>query len=104
MRLVILESPYAGEVEANVDYARRCTRDSLNRGESPFVSHLLFTQPGICDDEVPELRHLGMEAGRAWARVADACVVYVDRGISPGMEYGIECAKEYGLEIEFRRL
>jgi hypothetical protein len=28
-RLVILESPYAGDVEANVAYARRCLRDSL---------------------------------------------------------------------------
>jgi hypothetical protein len=28
-RLVILESPYAGDVDANVFYARRCLRDSL---------------------------------------------------------------------------
>lgn len=31
MKLVILESPYAGDVEANVAYARRCVRDSLLR-------------------------------------------------------------------------
>ena len=32
-RLVILESPYAGDVPANVAYARACLRDSLMRGE-----------------------------------------------------------------------
>ena len=47
MRLVIFESPYAGDVEANTEYARRCVRDSLMRGEAPIASHLLYTQPGI---------------------------------------------------------
>ena len=40
MKLVILESPYAGDVEANVEYARACVRDSLSRGEAPIASHL----------------------------------------------------------------
>jgi hypothetical protein len=47
MKLVIIESPYAGEVEANVAYARACMRDSLGHGEAPIASHLLYTQPGI---------------------------------------------------------
>lgn len=45
MRLVILESPYAGNIEKNVAYARACVRDSLSRGEAPIASHLLYTQP-----------------------------------------------------------
>lgn len=48
MRRVIVESPYAGEVEANVTYARACVRDCVLRGEAPIASHLLFTQPGSC--------------------------------------------------------
>ena len=31
MRLVILESPYAGDVELNVAYARDCLHDCLMR-------------------------------------------------------------------------
>src|SRR5450756_1816446 len=31
MRLVIVESPYAGDVAANVTYARACVRDALER-------------------------------------------------------------------------
>jgi hypothetical protein len=32
MRLVIVESQYAGDVEPNTEYARRSVRDSLMRG------------------------------------------------------------------------
>ena len=99
-----MESPFAGDVEANIDYARRCVRDSVLRGESPIASHLLYTQPGILDDELPEERQLGIDAGLAWRDVADATVVYTDRGISRGMEYGIRRATETGVPIEYRSL
>lgn len=104
MRLVIVESPYAGEIEANVEYARRCVRDSLSRGEAPIASHLLYTQPGILRDEVAEERQWGIDAGLAWRAVAQASVVYADRGISKGMEYGIAAAKAAGIPVEFRTL
>lgn len=102
MRLVILESPYAGDVEANVAYARACVRDSLLRGEAPIASHLLYTQPGILDDRDPTERQHGIEAGLAWRAVAQASVVYTDRGISTGMEYGIAAARAAGVPVEFR--
>lgn len=104
MRLVIVESPYAGDVEKNVEYARRCVRDSLLRGEAPIASHLLYTQPGILDDDIPDERQHGIDAGLAWRAVAHASVVYVDLGISRGMEYGIAAAKAAGIPVEFRRL
>ena len=65
MRLVILESPYAGDIERNVAYARECIRDCLLRGESPIASHLLFTQPGILRDDVPAERELSIAAGHS---------------------------------------
>ena len=43
MRFVIVESPYAGDVAANVEYARAAVADCLRRGEAPFASHLLYT-------------------------------------------------------------
>lgn len=33
MRRVIVESPYAGDIEKNVTYARAAIRDCLSRGE-----------------------------------------------------------------------
>lgn len=105
MRLVIIESPYAGDVEANVDYARRCVRDSLSRGEAPIASHLLYTQPGILDDNDPIERQWGIDAGLAWRAVAQASVVYIDMGgVSRGMEYGIAAAKAAGIPIEYRSI
>jgi len=104
MPLVIIESPYAGDVDTNIRYARSCMRDSLKRGESPFVMHLLYTQEGILDDDIPEERSLGIEAGLAWGKHASKTVVYTDLGITPGMEKGIQRAKEEEREIEYREL
>jgi hypothetical protein len=102
MRRVILESPYAGDVERNLEYARACIRDSLMRGEAPLASHCLYTQPGILDDANPRERAHGINAGHAWLSEAQAMVVYSDYGISKGMEAGISCAKFYGVPIEYR--
>lgn len=104
MRRVILESPYAGDIEANTTYARRALRDSLARGEAPIASHLLYTQVGVLDDGVPEERQWGIDAGLAWGSVAEATVVYIDRGISRGMSYGIERAEKDGRPVEYRNL
>lgn len=102
--LVIVESPYSGDVEANVAYARECIRDCLLRGEAPYASHLLYTQPGVLDDTVKDERLLGMKAGMAWGAQASRTVVYIDKGISSGMIYGIEMAKKAGRPVEYRSL
>jgi len=104
MRLVIVESPYAGDTEANIEYARRCVRDSLERGEAPIASHLLYTQPGILRDGVPEERQWGIDAGLAWRTVAACTAVYTDRGLTQGMSYGIAAAEEAGVPIEYRKI
>ena len=103
MRLVIVESPYAGDVEANAAYARAAVKDSLLRGEAPIASHLLYTQSGILDDAVPEERR-GIDARLAWRAVADAFIVYTDLGISRGMKDGIGAARDAGVTVEFRSL
>lgn len=95
MKLVILESPYQGRgetegeiwarTELNVEYARRCVRDCLLRGEAPIASHLLYTQKGILRDDVAEERAQGIAAGLAWLPVSNYSVFYTDRGWSTGM-------------------
>lgn len=104
MRLVILESPFAGDTVRNSTYGRACVRDSLLRGEAPIASHLLYTQPGILDDNKIDERRLGIEAGLAWKKVAYASVIYTDLGISSGMNYGIEQAMAAGVPIEYRKI
>lgn len=104
MDLVIIESPYAGDVEQNVAYARACLRDSLLRGEAPLASHLLYTQSGVLDDALPEERTLGIQAGLAWVHKACKTVVYADLGVSAGMQEGIDRAHAEGRTVEWRYL
>lgn len=104
MRLVIIESPYAGNIIANEAYARTAMADCLRRGEAPFASHLLYTQRGVLDDTVPGERKLGMCAGFSWISASDATVVYADLGLSSGMLEGIEHARNLGKIVETRYL
>lgn len=104
MRRVVLESPYAGDVDINVAYARRAVADCLQRGDAPIASHLLFTQPGVLNDLIPSERAIGIAAGLTWLGVAEAVVVYKDNGISPGMLAAIAEANRLRITVEYRSL
>lgn len=103
-KLVILESPYAGDVEENVKYAKEAMRDSLSRGECPISSHLLYTQDGILDDNDSVQRQLGINAGHEWLKVCEAIVIYQDRGISDGMHAAIFKAQALGVDRIYRSI
>ena len=98
---VIVESPFAGGF-ANVKYSRECIRDCLDRGESPFASHLLYTQKGVLDDKIPEERRRGIEAANGWLEVADYVAVYMDLGVTHGMLVGVIKASRLGKQIRLR--
>ena len=100
--VVIIESPYAGDVETHEEYARRCMYDSLMRGEAPYLSHMLYTQ--VLDDTNPDERKRGMEAGWAFIDRSDYTVVYQDYGLSSGMKGGIAVAEKLGHKIEYRNI
>jgi hypothetical protein len=104
LELVIVESPYQGDRERNLTYLRACLKDCLLRGEAPFASHGLYTQPGVLRDEVIKERALGIEAGFAWRKACGKTAVYVDLGYSTGMELGIANATLLGHVIVYRKL
>lgn len=101
---VLIESPYAGDIERNINYARKCMRDSLSKGEAPIASHLLYPQDGILNDNIPEEREAGIHAGLLWGAFAEKTVVYIDYGISNGMHFGIQNAISAGRPIEYRKI
>lgn len=101
---VILESPFGQNPDMFTVYGRACVADSLSRGEAPMAMHLLYTQPGILDDQVAKERAKGMEAAFAWYQAAEAVVAYRDFGVSNGMQAGIDLAISYGLPIMYRSL
>lgn len=104
MKYVVVESPYAGDVEENLKYLRACLKDCLERGETPYASHGLLTQPGVLDDLDPEQRKWGIEAGLAWHDRADLVVFYVDRGWSGGMAAAFSRCMDRRMLCEVRTL
>lgn len=102
---VILESPYGGDdkqKERHRRYAQKSMYDSLMLKESPLVFHLLYTQ--VLDDDDPEQRKTGIEISQDWYKSAEKVVVYVDFGITNGMQQGIDLSMKLGLPIEMRSI
>jgi len=114
VKRVVIESPFAGrgttdeeraaDAAENLRYVRACMRDSILRGESPYASHALLTQPGVLDDNDPIERDLGIRAGFAWRDSAELTAVYTDRGVSFGMEMGIDDATMRRRPVERRTI
>lgn len=104
MRRVIIETPYSGDVARNLRFLRLCLLDCLQRGEAPFASHAIYTQPGVLDDANPDERELGIRAGFAYRQVTEATIVYTNLGISRGMQMGIEHSRELDHPVEYRKL
>ena len=106
MKRVIIESPFAASTDEvrkiYAEYLKRCMRECLMQGEASFASHLLYAQSGILNDDDPDERTLGIEAGFAWGSVADYVVVYGDYNISSGMTKGFTFYRRKGLLIQHR--
>lgn len=107
---VIIESPYAGKnpvhFRRNIQYLHACIQDCLRRGEIPYASHGFF--PGALDDNIPEQRKQGIEAGFATAEIFNQVgghrAFYMDRGSSTGMNYGREHSERIGQQYIVRTL
>ena len=102
--IVIVESPYAGAIERNMVYARRAMHDCFQKGETPFASHLIYTQPGILDDGNPVERRTGIEAGYKFWTLCKHIAFYADYGWSSGMVAAKHRAEQLGYLFEERRI
>lgn len=102
MNLVVVESPYAGDIPNNLTYARRCLRDCIARSELPFASHLLYTQ--VLNDAELSDRERGIRLNLEMITRCDYVVVYSDLGESPGMLQAINHAKLLDKSIHYRYL
>jgi hypothetical protein len=65
---------------------------------------LLYTQEGILNDDIPEERQWGIDAGLSWKEVAEKHVFYIDYGMTKGMEYGKKYAIDNDVPIEYRKI
>lgn len=108
MKLTILESPYAAATQEILDihiwYARSAMKQLLLEGYAPFASHLLYTQPGILDDNIQQERNQGILAGMLWSQHCSQVHMFIDLGISPGMASARRQHNDLGRVVINRRL
>ena len=105
MRRIAIVSPYRGKravLRANVAYLHRCIKDVLTKGDAPYAAHAYL--PLVLDDTNAEEREQGIQAGQAWLEQAELIAVYVDRGVSPGMQKDLAFARSKNIPIEIRSL
>ena len=98
-KLVYIASPYAGDVEQNVRFAKAACRYAIEQGATPIAVHLLY--PQLLDDGIHAEREVGLQMG---LRVLEACdeLWVCGMHISKGMEAEIFAAGQMGIPV--RRL
>lgn len=114
MKKVLVETPFMYKSDnpeeriigqlRNITYVRHALHDCILRGETPYASHLILTQPGVLDDDNPDERKLGIDAGLEWGKAAEISAFYLDLGTSTGMIYGMQNAEKALRPIERRNL
>ena len=94
MKLVYICSPFAGDIESNIRFARAACLYAANQGCAPVAVHLLY--PQILDDNVPAQREIGIQMG---LRVLASCDELWICGlrISHGMSCEIAEAERLGI-------
>lgn len=97
MKLIYVASPYAGDVEQNVEFAKEACRFVMDEGHAFFAPHLLY--PQILDDGNAEERKQGLDMGLEMLQKCDELWCFGDR-ISQGMFMEIEQAKTLGMPIQ----
>lgn len=118
-KIVLIESPYSGDIPRNIAYAQRCMYDSRMRGEITLATHLLWTQHHLAPqhfvsdyDEKYEVPNCGRDVSlqqicalrEMIQREGGKVVFYIDYGYSSGMTHGLEHCKRNNIPYEERRL
>lgn len=96
MKPIYICSPYAGNIEENIRFARAACRYAAKQGFTPVAPHLLY--PQFLNDAVPAERDAGMRMG---LRLLSACDELWCCGprISAGMEQELAEAKRLGISV-----
>lgn len=96
MKIIYVASPYAGDIQKNMEFAKRACRHVMNEGHAFFAPHLLY--PSLLDDSQPRERQLGIDMGLAMLERCDELWCYGDH-ISHGMMQEISEADSLGIPV-----
>ena len=94
-KLAYVCSPYSGNIQANIEFARKCCRRVMERGYVPIAPHLLFPQFMSEETEREKAIDLGLQL------LAKCAVLWIcGRYVSDGMRQEIEEAERLGIEVK----
>lgn len=96
--MVYVCSPYAGDINRNIENARRFSRFAVNEGFLPVTPHLLFTQ--FLNDANPDDREIGMFMGLVLLTKCSELWVFGEK-LSAGMQREIRKAQKRGIQIRY---
>lgn len=96
-KIVFICSPFAGDIELNIERARRYGRFAISKNTVPFIPHLLY--PQLLDERDHEERNLGISMGIRMLSLCQELWVFGER-ISSGMAVEIAKGKSLGLPIK----
>lgn len=94
--MIFICSPLAGDIENNLEKAKKYCRFATEQNEIPIAPHLYFTQ--FLDETNEAERTKGITMGLGLLRNCDAVWVFGER-ISAGMFIEITEAEMYGIPI-----
>lgn len=96
--IVYICSPYSGNVNHNIEMARKYSRFAVDKHYLPIAPHLLFTQ--FMNDEIPEEREIAIFMNFVLMSKCTEMWVFGDV-ISAGMKTEINRAKRKYMKIRY---
>ncbi|MDL2254088.1 DUF4406 domain-containing protein [Ruminococcaceae bacterium OttesenSCG-928-I18] len=93
-KVIFISSPFSGDREANIKFARRACLYAICLGYTPIAPHLIY--PDIIPDEDPAWRQVGLQMCCDILELCDELWV-CGPCATAGMRAEIERAKEMGL-------
>jgi hypothetical protein len=98
MKMTFLCSPYRGDVEKNIELAKRTAYIISRCGKVPVAPHLIF--PQFLDDSKEAERLLGIQMGLELMKNCSEMWVVCNE-VTEGMQLEIKRAMELGIDIRF---
>jgi hypothetical protein len=102
---ILIISPttaYTPTILADREYARRCLRDALIRGEAPVAPYLHYD--GALESAIPTENALRRAAVEAIMLRASAIVAYLDRGWTDEMRHVVGRARALHVHVIERKI
>ena len=96
MKKVYICAPLSGDVEGNLEKAKRYSEFALRCGAAPVTPHFY----ALClDDSIPEEREMGMAAGLSLLWFCDEVWVFGDQ-TTDGMRVEIKLANNLNIKVK----